>query len=207
MRARLIPACLLLTFFALGSVRVSAQKTFFNISKYERRWALFHPFAACRIKKHQKEMYAVYKEVRGSNLLDAYASGGRLDAFRHVFAMAYFVRFVKPHKLRQLGRAHERGNYLHYRKGILEEGELPDSIATVMDLRNNEIGISLGCENGNLTIGELKLKVIEKIKDGGAFILLRDSAGRYLDCERCVIEAEELKGAWRTPRCLVASGP
>lgn len=205
MRARLIPASLLLAFFSFCCLHVSAQKTFFNISKYERRWALFHPFAACRIKKHQKEMYAVYEDVKKSNALDSYASGGRLDAFRHVFAMAYFVRFVKPHKLRQLGRAHERGNYLYFQKGILEEGELPDSIATVMDLRNNEIGIGLGCENGKLSIEELKLKVIEKIKSGGAFILLRDRAGRYLDCKRNLVDPAKLKGAWQTPRCLVTS--
>ena len=205
MRARLIPCVLLFAFCSLCGARASAQKTYFNISKYERRWALFHPFAACRIKKHQKEMYAVYQEVKKSKTLDAYASGGRLDAFRHVFAMAYFVRFVKPHKLRKLGRAHERGNYYHFRKGVLEEGELPDSIATVMDLQNNEIGITLGCENGKLSTEELKLKVIEKIKTGGAFILLRDSAGRYLDCSRNVIGPEQLKGTWRTPRCLVTS--
>lgn len=199
-----IAKCLFVSLALVISARAQT-KTFFNISKYERRWALFHPFAARKIKKHQQEMYAVYHEVKKSKVLDAYASGGRLDAFRHVFAMAYFVRFVKPHKLRKLGRAHERDNHLHFRKGILEEGELPDSIATVMDLQNNEIGITLGCENGKLSIEELKLKAIDKIKAGGAFILLRDSTGRYMDCSGRVIDPEELKGAWRTPRCLATS--
>jgi hypothetical protein len=202
MRARSIFAVLIILF---AVQQAASQKTFFSLSRYERRWALFHPFAACRIKKHQQEMYGVYEEVKKSGMLDAYESGGRLDAFRHAFAMAYFVRFVRPARLRKLGKAHEKGNYEHFKKGITEEGELPDSAATVMDLKNNELGILIGCQNGRVAIQELRLKVIEKIKSGAAVILRRDADGRYTDCNGRALAPEELKGKWQNQKCLVAS--
>lgn len=184
---------------------LAQAKSFFTISKYERRWAIFHPFAACRIKKQQKEMYAVYSGVKSSGELDNYASGGKLDAFRHVFAMAYFVRYASVRKLRKLGKAHEKGNFTHFKKGISEEGEIPDSISTVMDLRNNELGFILGCENLHAEISALRQKVIDAIRSGKAFILYRNSEGQYLDCNHRIIPPEKMKGTWQTPRCLVGS--
>lgn len=151
-------------------------------------------------------MYAVYEEVKKNNLLDQYANGGKLDAFRHVFAMAYFSKFVKVKKLRKLGKAHEKGNYRQFLKGLEEEGEVPDSISSVMDLKNNELGFSLGCELKKNSAEELKQKVIEKINTGAAFIIKRNKEGIYVDCEGSIIPPEKIKGTWGIPKCLVGSG-
>lgn len=117
----------LTVFLAVSSV--CAAQTNFKLGKYEKRWALFHPCAALKLKKHKSEMLATYNEVKDKKLLDAFENGGKLDAFRHVFAMSYFSKYISVKKLRKLGRAHEKGNYLQYLKGKNDEGgELPDSL-------------------------------------------------------------------------------
>lgn len=184
---------------------ISQSKKFSSLSKYEKRWAIFHPFASLKIKKHQKQMYAVYDSVKKSNVLDQFSNGGKLDAFRHVFAMAYFTRFVSVKKLRKLGQAHEKGNYLDFKKGRLEDGELPDSISTVMDLRNNEVGFDLGTANKTLSVESLKLAIIQKINSGAAYIIRRNKDGLYVDCDGNLIP-EKQKGTWNISKCLVGSG-
>lgn len=184
----------------------SQTKTFSSLSKYEKRWAFFHPFAACKIRKHQKEMYAVYEEVKTKKLLDLYENGGKLDAFRHTFAMAYFSRFVCVKKLRKLGKAHEKGNYLDFLKNIAEDGEIPDSISSEMDLKNNELGFSIGESFKKIQTEELKQKVIEQINSDAAFIIKRNKEGLYVDCDGNIIPAEKIKSTWKNSKCLVGSG-
>jgi len=184
----------------------SQKKPFTSISKYERRWAFWHPCAALKIKKHRAEMVSVYKEVKMYGLLDNFENGGTLDAFRHVFAMAYFSRFVKVNKLRTLGKAHEKGNYKLFLAGKADEaGELPDSLSSVMDLKNNEIAFSLSKEVKTLSIEELKQKVVALAKSGGVFFIKRNERGLYLDCGGNVIDMEQKKGTWNIPKCL--AGP
>ena len=151
-------------------------------------------------------MYAVYEEVKKNNLLDQYASGGKLDAFRHAFAMAYFNRFVSRNKLLKLGIAHEKGNYLDFKRGGFEDGELPDSVSSVMDLKNNAMGLLIGGALKKVSVEELKQKVIEQINAGGLWIIKRNTEGRYMDCKGSVIAPEKIKGTWNNSKCLVGSG-
>ena len=196
--------CLLVLFFANSA---SAQtKSFHNLSKYEKCWAMCHPFAAKGIKKHQSEMYTVYKEVKQQHLLDTFENGGKLDAFRHTFAMAYFSKFVKPKKLRKLGKAHEKANHWQFLHSLPDEdGELSDSLSSVMDLRNNDIALSFSKETKNLSIEEIKQKIISLIKNGDVFIMKRNGQGKYLDCDGNIIPTVKIKGIWNTPKCLVKS--
>jgi hypothetical protein len=184
---------------------VSQTKTFSSLSKYEKRWAIFHPFASYKIKKHQAEMYSVYNEVKKNNTLDQFANGGKLDAFRHTFAMAFFSRYVSTRKLRKLGKAHEKGNFANFRKGILEEGELADSLSSVMDLANNELGFTIGKAYCNKTVAELKEGVIKAINSGGALIMNRSNSGHYLSCDNQILMVEDLQGKWQNKKCLVPS--
>jgi hypothetical protein len=192
--------------FILGNPGFSQTKTFSSLSKYEKRWAFFHPFASFKIKKHQKEMFAVYEEVKNKKLLDEFANGGKLDAFRHTFAMAYFSRFVSVKKLRKLGKAHEKGNFLQFLKSKMEDGEVPDSVSSVMDLKNNELGFALGDGLKRISVEELKQKIITQINLGTAFIIKRNKEGLYVDCEGNIIPAEKIKGTWKNSKCLVGSG-
>lgn len=192
-------------FFFCISVCMAQTKTFHTISKYEKRWAIAHPFAAMKIKKHQAEMYAVYKEVKQQHLLDTFENGGQLDAFRHTFAMAYFSKFVGVKKLRKLGVAHEKANRWQFLHSLPDEdGELPDSLSSVMDLKNNSIALSLAKEVKGLLIEEIKQKIISLIKNGTVFIIKRNTLGQYLDCDDKIIPAEKLR-LWNSPKCLVAS--
>jgi uncharacterized protein DUF6973 len=190
----------------LYTVSLSAQtKTFHKLSKYEKHWALVHPFAAIKVRKHQAEMYAVYKEVKQQKLLDTFENGGKLDAFRHTFAMAYFSKYVRTTKLRKLGKAHEKTNhwqFLHHLPD--EEGELSDSLSSVMDLKNNDIALSLAIGVKKLSIPEIKQKIIQLIQAGGVFIMKRNPQGQYVDCNNQFIAPEKLK-VWNTPKCLVSS--
>jgi len=180
-------------------------QSFGKLSPYEKRWALFHPFAALKVRKHLPAARQVYREVKDSLLLDAYESGGRLDAFRHTYVMAYLAQHVPVRKLRKLGRAHEQGNRRDFRLGKTEFGERADSLACQMDLQNNEVGFATGYANKQLSAQELKYLVIAGIKAGKSYYLLRDQAGNYLRCDHTPIHLPDYQGLWYIPKCLVPS--
>jgi hypothetical protein len=176
-----------------------------EISKFEYRWAFFHPFAAKSVQHHLKEAMDVYHLVKKSNNLDSFESGGTLDAFRHAYTMAYLTRYVSSQKLRDLGKAHEKGNEYYFYRDHLEFGERPDSLACVMDLRNNELGFEIGEKYKNLSTSDLKNIIIEEIRAGNAWILKKNSEKSYISCQNEVILIENYKGKWFLPKCLVKS--
>ena len=176
-----------------------------EISKYEYRWAIFHPFAAKKVQRYLLEAMDVYSIVKKSKQLDEFESGGTLDAFRHTFTMAYLCRFVKVNKLRKLGKAHERGNKYYFFKNHQEFGERADSLACVMDLRNNELGYEIGKNNKNVSKNDLKNIVIEQIKAGNACKLKRNGQNLYVSCQNEPILIENYKGKWFLPKCLIKS--
>ncbi len=176
-----------------------------EISKYEYRWAFFHPIAAKKIQKHLIEAMNVYQSVKSSKLLDTVESGGTLDAFRHTYTMAYLSRFVKISKLRKLGKAHERGNEYFFYKNQQEFGERADSLACVMDLRNNELGFEIGKNNKNASKDDLKNIIIEQIKVGNAWKLKKNAQNLYVSCQNEPILIKNYKGKWFLPKCLIKS--
>lgn len=175
-----------------------------RLSVHEAGWALLHPAAAIKAHRIGKRLAPVYKDVAATRQLDAYSSGGQLDAFRHVFYMAAFAQKIKVKKIRKLGRAHEKANYRQFRKGLHEEGELPDSLSSVMDLRNNELGFGIGSRHKAASLEELKGFVIDAIRAGEALIMSRNKKGNYLDCARSELPPHKLR-QWNTPKCLVSS--
>jgi hypothetical protein len=172
-------------------------------SRYEFWWAFGHPFAALKVKHIYKKLKPFYNETELKLQLDNYSSGGKLDAFRHVFYMAAFAQKIKPKKVLKLGKAHEKTNYLQFKRNKNEEGALADSISGVMDLRNNEIGIKLGSENKKIGLDELKQKVLTLVKEEKAYYILIDSQGRFLDCNTHVIDLNLYKRKWFIPKCLL----
>jgi hypothetical protein len=178
-------------------------QTFGSRSAYEKRWAIFHPFAALKVKKIYKQCKPLYIEAKRSPSLDTLKNGGRLDAFRHVFFMAAFSQKIKAKKVRKLGVAHEKGNYKHFLQGIKEEGEIPDSLSTVMDLFNNEVGIRIGVENKKTDLNTLMEKVINEISEGKALNFKRNTKGSYLSCDGEEVVPENYPGKWYIPKCLV----
>src|SRR5690242_10088453 len=86
-------------------------------SRYEFWWALGHPFAALKVKKVYSKASKLFDQNELKVKLDVYTSGGKLDAFRHVFYFAAFAQKIKPRKVLKLGKAHERTNYLDFKRG------------------------------------------------------------------------------------------
>jgi hypothetical protein len=192
-----------IVFLILLCVQVNAQK----ISGPEWRWAFFHPVAAIKVKCISKKCKKIYeKKIRSNDpALDQFSSGGKSDAFRHVFYMAAFARKVKVKKLRKLGIAHEKANYKAFLRSKKEFGELPDSVASEMDLINNEIGFKVGTKNKKMKLDQLRDAALEAIKEGKAVIMRRNVQGKYIDCEGKKIEIEKYAGEWKIPKCLVSS--
>ena len=176
-----------------------------EISKYEVRWAVFHPFASIKIKCRLKTAMMVYKDVKNALILDSFESGGKLDAFRHSYTMAYLAQRIRPKKLRKLGVAHEKGNKRQFEKHKTEHGERADSLACDMDLKNNELGFLIGRNHRKLSKEELKDEVIQQIKAGNAWCLKRNSSQQYVTCQNEPILQETYSEKWFVPKCLVKS--
>ena len=168
-------------------------------------WALLHPVAAIKIKIISKRCHPFYHDPAIKTQVDQYASGGQLDALRHVFYMAAYAQKIKARKVRKLGRAHERHNYRQFKRGRLEENERPDSLACEMDLLNNALGIKLGSENKTLALGPLRDLVVLQIRSGKAWILRRNAEGKYVTCSGDEISMEKYTEQWTVPKCLVPS--
>ena len=173
------------------------------LSRYEFRWAFFHPFAALTVKRHLPAALAVYDKQKKAAEPDAFNSGGKLDAFRHVYTMAYLCRYTKAKKLRKLGKAHEKANRKQFRKGQQEEGERPDSLACEMDLRNNELGFVLGRANKAQPDTALKRIVLEAIRQGKAWYLKRNARAEYVDCAGKPLDMTLYRESWYVPKCLI----
>jgi hypothetical protein len=193
---------LLFTVFIFLSAFIFSQKLSAR-SRYEKRWAFVHPFAAIKVRKVYKKCLPVYQEIKNTNALDKYKNGGKLDAFRHSFFMAAFAQKIKVKKIRKLGIAHEKGNHSNFLKGITEEGELADSLSCEMDLKNNELGFRIGHENKTIELFKLADLVITEIRKGEALYFKRNYSGNYLTCEGEIIKLEDYKGKWSVPKCLI----
>lgn len=176
-----------------------------KLSTYEWRWAFWHPIAAYKTKRIAKKCEPVYASAKRDSRLDAIENGGRVDAFRHLFYMAAFAQKIKINKVRSLGKAHEKNNYRQFLKNEREFGGLSDSLSSVMDLSNNEIGMELGVLHKNLSLAQLSEVVLEEILAGKALILMMDKKGHFLTCEGKIIDLKLYSGKWSVPKCLVKS--
>lgn len=197
---------LLLVCFAQQVGACPKDKPWKRVSRPEKIWAACHPFKAKRVMRCAVRARLVTDSLGKAGVLND-KNGGQLDAFRHAYWMALMIESGLPaHVARKVGEKHEKGNYLEFRKGKLEDSIRPDSMSSVMDLRNNEVGITIGKEfiAGDKSVTLIRL-VIMKIWDGKLFILRKNSLGQYLDCEKMPIDPEKYKGKWNVPKCLDTS--
>lgn len=176
-----------------------------HISKYEKTWALTHPFTALKVNSRLKQAMIVYHNVKDSKQLDGFESGGTLDAFRHSFTMAYLAQAINPKILRKLGVAHEKGNKLQFEKNHLENGERADSLACEMDLRNNELGFFIGLKFKKMSIDSLKMEILDQITQGNAWKLKKNKQNQYISCNNESILTDNYKKQWFLPKCLIRS--
>jgi hypothetical protein len=106
---------------------------------------------------------------------------------------------------RSLGKAHEKDNYLTFKRNELEEGVVPDEISSTMDLYNNEEGLKLTKRSSKTSRNSLVYKIINAIKAGEMKIIKKDKEGNFLTSEGTKISLASLKGKWENNKYLVAS--
>lgn len=176
-----------------------------RVTRPEIVWALTHPFVAMKALKLTRMALGTAEAMRGDTTLDNRWVGGQLDAFRHSYWMAICAQKIKPRKVIKLGNAHEKGNWLDFKKGRLEEDAVPDSVNSAMDFFNNARGVQIGCENRKATPAELKQIILKDILAGNMKIVAMDDKGNFIDCSGKIIDTRAWAGKWNIPKCLVSS--
>ena len=196
-----------LLFFAFV-ISTNAQSGFKRFSKLScplKIWVIFHPFKAKKALRISLEAIKVADSIAEINLLDGDRSGGQVDAFRHAYWTAQMHQKLGKRTARSLGKAHEKDNYITYKKRKLEDGVLPDEISSEMDLYNNDEGIKLVTKKSKISKNNLIFKIANAIKSGKMKIIKKDKKGNFLTCDGKVILKETLKGKWENNKCLVDS--
>lgn len=199
-------------FFALWMLcgKLSSSQGFLmsyrQLSNIEKKWVRNHPIAALKIKKETKVTRQIVQQLKHEGLLDTLSNGGKIDAFRHAFWMARIAKRIGPKKALTFGEIHEKGNYENFLKNITEDAELQDSISCEMDLLNNKVGIEISKLKATNTNDQLKQIVIEKIKNGGLFILKHNLENKFTDCDNnIIIKQNGTRKKWNINYCLVPS--
>jgi len=183
----------------------SAFKQFFKLPRPEKWWVMTHPFVAKKTYRISEYAKLSADSLTNDTLLDGDPAGGQVDAFRHCFWMSMMTQEIGWRRAKKLGNAHEKSNYLDWKKHRNEEGILPDKVSSDMDFVNNDTGIQIGMDFPKTPRDSLKLIIIQKIKDGELIIIKKDRFGNYLDCDGNIIDLKKYYGLWEIPKCLVPS--
>ncbi len=184
---------------------VFSQNNFFKLTFPEQKWVILHPFISKKAQKISIEAIKETKKLLNDSALDGDINGGQLDAFRHAYWMARLVQEINPRKAKLLGKAHEKGNKIYFKKHRTEEGTVPDMISCKMDMLNNEKGIEIGLNNIKLEPCKLITLIKNKILKGELWIIKKDKNGNFLDINNKIINMEIYKGKWDNPKCLTKS--
>jgi hypothetical protein len=182
-----------------------ARHSFHALSKAEKEWVMTHPLIAKKSFRCTQQVLLVCEQEAKDKRLDGKTNGGQVDAFRHAYWMAILSVEIGQRRAHKLGKAHEKGNYQSFRSGKFEEGARPDSLASVMDLFNNERGLELRRRFPADTPDQMKERVIAEILQGKMLMLSMDERGHFLDSNRQQIDSEHWKKSWNIPKVLIPS--
>lgn len=195
----------LLIFFSVSLSAQSTFKQFKKLSKPERCWVIMHPCKAKKAFHITKQVQSDMDSIKTTGLLGIDNNGGKLDAFKHAYWMASIANGIGERRAWKLGKAHEKGNYLQFKKHQLEDNMLPDSISSVMDLHNNLAGIKAEKEVKNYSKTIMQEKIILELYNGKLFMIKKNSEGDFLNCGGTVIPMNQWLGKWGVPKCIVPS--
>ena len=167
-----------------------------DISRPEVFWALSHPFKIRKALYISKIALLITDSIEAdSNLKDK--SGGQLDAFKHGLWMALLTQEIGRKAALKLGNAHEKANYLNYKRGRPYSSHKH----SVMDSLNNLTGTEFGKKYKNRK--KLISEIIKGIKIGDFYILKKSKAGQYTDCQGNIIITDV--DLWERNECLIKS--
>src|ERR1700741_2953495 len=119
--------------FQLSAQSPSAVKYFSKLSRPEKCWVIAHPFKAKKAFRITKHVLLDVDSVKASGIIGTDNNGGKLDAFKHAYWMASVAIKIGSRRAKKLGIAHEKGNWIQFKKHQLEDTVLPDSVSAVMD--------------------------------------------------------------------------
>ncbi|MCK6649016.1 MAG: hypothetical protein L6Q66_05130 [Bacteroidia bacterium] len=192
--------------FLFISSALFSQSKFSRLSAPEKRWVLLHPFVAKKAFKITQHVMHDVDSLKNIGTIGKDNNGGKLDAFKHAYWMTSLSFSIGKKKALKLGIAHEKGNYIQWKRKLLEDSLLPDSISSEMDKQNNAIGIQLSTECKHLHFkGEIFDLVMNALKSGRLVVIKKDDKGNYLTCDGLVVNMFDWKGRWSIPKCLVPS--
>lgn len=196
---------LIFTFFFISFINNNVNATNYANTPAFREivWGICHPFIAVKVQRISKRSMFVTDSIGKENILFD-KSGGDLDAFKHSFWMASLSQEIKEKKAGRIGIIHEKVNYHQHKKALRKGKCVQDSTASLMDLKNNEVGIKIGSRNKNISEQKLIKKIIFAVENGELFVVKKDKKGNYLDCEGEILPKTDCK--WNKGRCLVKSG-
>lgn len=186
------------------SVTVYSQ-SFKKLSRPEKCWVVFHPCKAKKAATVTKQVQKDVDSIKQIGIIGKDNNGGALDAFKHCYWMAMLTQKIGSKNARKIGNAHEKGNYLQFKKHKLEDAILPDSISSEMDLFNNQVGIYLMGHCKNLSANTIQKKIMDELKNGKLKMIKKDAQGNFLTCDEQVIVLSEWKKKWGNPKCLIDS--
>ena len=193
-----LAVCILIGFSA------SAQHSWNNLGGGEKLWIVLHPFSAKKAQRITKGALKDLDSLKSSNYFKGNTnSGSKADALRHTYWMALLSDKIGPRRAIWLGKAHERKNEKDFKKKAIEDGLLPDFMATQMDLRNNRIGSDLGA--GCIVCSDLQLlkTCIDLLEEGELVYIKQNKKGEFLDNEDIVIPTNEWSGKWYNRRMMM----
>jgi hypothetical protein len=187
------------------SLPLKAAKRFSELDWEEKLWALTHPLRAYKVWKISAQVREIANRKISDPDLDGDYAGGQVDAFRHILWMALLTQKFGANFARFIGEMHERSNKRDFKKGRLEEYQLPDATSMMMDLLNNEIGIELGNRMPGISLQSLIEEVKKLILEGRAWVIKKDEDENFLDLNGNKIPKKLWLGKWNTPKVLIKS--
>lgn len=195
---------LILPFLTFGQ---SSLKDFKKLSKAEKCWVITHVFKAKRALKVSKKVKQTVDSILKVGDLGKHYVGNDLDAFKHAYWMFCTANRVGFKAAKSLGKAHEKGNYQFYKKHKKEDGVLPDSISSQMDLHNNSIGLAYYKKNKKKQLSKKQqIALIKKaVLEGQMKIILQKEKGVYLDNNGRVLSKISYHNLWNNSKVLVPS--
>lgn len=195
-----------LIIFLFVSTALFSQSKFSKLSSPEKRWVLLHPFIAKKAFKITQKVMTDVDSIKKVGIIGVDNNGGKLDALKHAYWMLSLSLEIGEKRALRLGAAHEKGNYLQWKKKVLEDSLLPDSVSSEMDKKNNEMGSKLArsCKHIHFK-GEVLQTVLDALQNGKLFIIKKDDKGNFLTCDGSILNMSEWVGRWNTPKCLIAS--
>lgn len=201
---KVITSTILLICFGLTN-KIFAQSKFSKLSCPEKVWVFAHPFVAKKAFHITQDVQKIVDSIKQLNIIGVDNNGGKLDAFKHAYWMASLSSKIGKRKARKLGMAHEKGNFLYYKKQELEDSILPDSVSSEMDKKNNEVGISLLDNRKKTSPQIIQNEVLTALKDGKLYIIKKDEKGNFLRNDGKKIPMNEWVGKWGIPKYIVPS--